>query len=160
MVDIASNNTMMERLHPTDLNTRPVPPASLPNTPSPGVTPSPAKTPTSTSRRPSDSGMETAAKTVVFFPGSGTLAAATLGALGSVAAIATGSVALIGVGAAACAFKFSPSLNKESRQQSRQEEAKVLAQANQDSETKRVENLRKQEDDSLATVLSARENHR
>ena len=48
------------------------------------------------SRRHSDAGLETAAKTVVMFPGSGTVAAATLGALGSVAAVATGGVALLG----------------------------------------------------------------
>ena len=65
--------------------------------------------------------METAAKTVVLFPGSGTIAAATLGALGSVAAVATGGVALLGAGAAVAAFKFSPSLNKESCQMSREE---------------------------------------
>ena len=42
----------------------------------------------------------------------GTIAAATVGALGSVAAIATGGIALLGAGAAVCAFKFSPGLNK------------------------------------------------
>ena len=69
--------------------------------------------------------METAAK-VAMFPGSGTMAAATFGALGSVAAVATGGVALLGAGAAVCAFKFSPSLNKESSQRSKEEKERAL----------------------------------
>ena len=51
-------------------------------------------------------------KITAVFMFSGTIAAATVGALGSVAAIATGGIALLGAGAAVCAFKFSPGLNK------------------------------------------------
>lgn len=50
---------------------------------------------------------------MALFPGSGTLAAATVGALGSVAAVAAGGVAILGGGVAAAAFKFSPSLSGE-----------------------------------------------
>jgi len=131
------------------------------------TTSTPALSPTSLSpsrsRRNSDSGIETAAKTVVLFPGSGTIAAASLGALGSVAAIATGGVALLGAGAAVCAFKFSPSLNKESQESRKQEkeratehyrkEAEQMERSKSEAETKLAK------DDTLATVLSARDNH-
>ncbi|XP_023332411.1 uncharacterized protein LOC111704410 isoform X2 [Eurytemora carolleeae] len=125
------------------------------------VAPSPSR-----SRRTSDSGFESAAKTVVLFPGSGSIAAATLGALGSVAAVATGSVALLGAGAAVCAFKFSPGLNKERSAASREERARYLEEANRVSEEKRrmaKENeikRREGEEETLAAVLSARGNFR
>ena len=83
------------------------------------------------SRRSSDTGLETAAASVALFPGSGTLAAATVGALGSVAAVAAGGVAILGGGVAAAAFKFSPSLSgegsmsKEERERRLQEIKKV-----------------------------------
>ena len=63
---------------------------------------------------------------MVLFPGSGTLAAATVGALGSVAAVATGGVALLGAGVIGAAFKFSPSLNKESSTLSKEERERRL----------------------------------
>eukprot|EP00090_Calanus_glacialis_P043420 TRINITY_DN76876_c0_g1_i1.p1 TRINITY_DN76876_c0_g1~~TRINITY_DN76876_c0_g1_i1.p1 ORF type:complete len:145 (+),score=56.02 TRINITY_DN76876_c0_g1_i1:174-608(+) len=129
------------------------------------TTPTPVLTPNSISpapsRRHSDSGMETAAKTVVLFPGSGTVAAATLGALGSVAAVATGGVALLGAGAAVCAFKFSPSLNKESCQRNKEEKERAMEHYRKEAEELQrsksaAENVT---DDTLATVLSARDNH-
>ena len=70
--------------------------------------------------------METAAASVALFPGSGTLAAATVGALGSVAAVAAGGVALLGGGVAAAAFKFSPSLNGETGSMTKEEKQKRL----------------------------------
>ena len=85
------------------------------------------------SRRSSDTGLETAAASVALFPGSGTLAAATVGALGSVAAVAAGGVAILGGGVAAAAFKFSPSLSgegsmsKEERERKLEEIKKVIS---------------------------------
>ena len=80
------------------------------------------------SRRSSDTGLGAgeAAASVALFPGSGTLAAATVGALGSVAAVAAGGVALLGGGVAAAAFKFSPSLNGETGAMSREERERRL----------------------------------
>ena len=72
------------------------------------------------------SGLETAAASVALFPGSGTIAAATVGALGSVAAVAAGGVALLGGGVAAAAFKFSPSLNGETGAMTKQEREQRL----------------------------------
>ena len=80
----------------------------------------------SRSRRSSDTGLETAAASVALFPGSGTIAAATVGALGSVAAIAAGGVAILGGGVAAAAFKFSPSLNGETGAMTREERERRL----------------------------------
>lgn len=115
------------------------------------------------SRRPSDVGLETAAASVALFPGSGTLAAATVGALGSVAAVAAGGVALVGGGLAAAAFKFSPSLNGESSVMSRDERERRLEQLNKATEVSRESEAAcavKEEEEALATVLSAREVHR
>ena len=99
----------------------------------PHLTPSPSHTSVmsssaspSRSRRNSDTGLETAAASVALFPGSGTLAAATVGALGSVAAIAAGGVALLGGGVAAAAFKFSPSLNGETGSMTKEERERRL----------------------------------
>jgi len=148
----------MERLHASQTQPH-IPPSSL--SPSPTLTPSSLSPPRS--RRQSDSGMETAAKTVVLFPGSGTIAAATLGALGSVAAVATGGVALLGAGAAVAAFKFSPSLNKESCQMSREEKVRELEVFRKAAEERRLSMEASQssmQEDTLATVLAARDNHR
>ena len=62
---------------------------------------------------------------MALFPGSGTLAAATVGALGSVAAVAAGGVAILGGGVAAAAFKFSPSLSGEGSMSKEEREKKL-----------------------------------
>lgn len=148
-------------------------PGPAPGRPS-SLSPSPAHTPCSLSpsrsRRQSDAemgGAAAAASTVVLFPGSGTLAAASVGAMGSIAAVATGGIALLGAGAVACAFKFSPSMNNESSGLSRKEQLAQLDAANKTAEEGRQEVLRNQaksralgQDDCLATVLSARDHHR
>lgn len=108
---------------------------------------SPSRPRSAASRRQSDSGLENAAKTVVLFPGSGTIAAATVGALGSVAAIATGGIALLGAGAAVCAFKFSPGLNKEESGIPKEERAKLVEEAD-----RRLEERRKKEEEEALQV--------
>lgn len=107
----------------------------------------------------------TAAKTVVLFPGSGTAAAATLGAMGSIAAVATGGIAILGAGAVACAFKFSPSMNQESGMSIAERKAeleaanKVAEEERQRVLTQKAANRAMGQEDCLATVLSARDNH-
>jgi len=154
---------MVERLEPGGATLEP--PPHLTPSPSTGSVLS-ASSP-NRSRRSSDTGLGAgeAAASVALFPGSGTLAAATVGALGSVAAVAAGGVALLGGGVAAAAFKFSPSLNGETGAMSREERERKLEEIKKASEEAnprpgRVRVAAPVDEDPLATVLSARDNHR